>query len=194
MSRLDAVRSANLADDAPAILCCSASEDFSPFFGTDESDALQSSGVLEQVLNLMLLPAFADGPNPVLDKLREDFLEEELCVYVSVSDPTAAPVLFEDLDEEDFEEDGETVRADRYTSRLDPEMIAELDFDDTLDHPAMEVMDYFSGSYDHKRKYLDISAEINLTVGRLLQLSDADLSDWTIKVTTSLGMTEIEHP
>ena len=147
--------------------------------------------MLKKVLDLMLHPVLLEGSNPVIDKLREDYDEEEFTVYIPVGDPLATPLSMSDLDEDDFEEDGETVRSDRFSVRVDREMAAAIDFDDTWDHPSMLMMDTRSGSYDHKRKYLDLSAEINLTVGQILQLSDAELTGWTLKVTTALGLTEL---
>ena len=191
MSRLTALQDAALPADAPALLSCEATEDYSEFFGIDQSDAIAASGVLDQVMTLMLHPVLQASDNPVLDKLREEFDEEEFTVYSPVGTPDAEPVTMDDLDEDDFEEDGETVRADRYTARIDRAMVDELCCDEVWDHPAMEVMSTRAGSYDHKRKYLDVSAEVSLTVGQLLQLSDADLQGWTIKVTTALGMTEL---
>lgn len=191
MSRISSLQNASLPADALAVLSCECTEDYSEFFGIDQSDALHSSGLLDKVLELMLHPVLVAGGNPVVDKLREDYEEEEYTVYVPVSDPLAEPVTMDELDEEDFEEDGETVRSDRFTMRVDRELVAEIDFDDTWDHPSMSVMSTRSGSYDHKRKYLDISAEIRLTVGEVLQLSDADLQGWAVTVATALGMTEL---
>ena len=71
-------------------------------------------------------------------------------------------------------------------------MVAEMDFDDLWEHPAMTVIDTRNGSYDHKRKYLDITAEISLTVGQVLQLTEIDLLGWTVSVQTGLGMTTVE--
>ena len=191
MSRLTSLQNASLPMDALAILSCSATEDYSEFFGIDQHDAIEASGVLEKVLELMLLPALLDRDNPVVDKLREEYDEEEYTVYIPVDDPLAVPVTMDELDEEDFEDDGETVRADRFTMRVDRDLVGEMDFDDLWEHPAMTVMETRSGSYDHKRKYLDISAEVRLTVGQVLQLSESDLLDWTVKVTTALGLTEL---
>ena len=192
MSRLNALRQAGLPADARAVLSRSTTEDYSPFFGTEQSDAITASGMLATVLDLMLHPALLAGDNPVVDKLREDFDEEEFMAYVPVDAPDAEPLPLMELDEEDFEEDGETVRADLFTGRIDRAMVAEMDFDDLWEHPAMTVIDTRNGSYDHKRKYLDITAEISLTVGQVLQLTEIDLLGWTVSVQTGLGMTTVE--
>ncbi len=191
MSRILSLKNASLPEDAQAELSCECSEDFSEFFGIGESDAIEASGMLEKVLNLMLHPALLDGNNPVVEKLREDYEEEDFTAYTPVGDPLATPLSMSDLDEDDFEEDGETVRSDRFSARVDREMAVAIDFDDIWDHPSMLMINTRSGSYDHKRKYLDLSAEINLTVGQVLQLSDAELAGWTLKVTTALGLTEL---
>ena len=191
MSRILSLKNASLPEDAQAELSCECSEDFSEFFGIEETDAIYASGMLEKVLKLMLHPVLLEGGNPVIEKLREDYDEEEFMAYTPVGEPLATPRTMSDLDEDDFEEDGETVRSDRFSMRVDPEMAASIDFDEVWEHPSMLMMNTRSGSYDHKRKYLDVSAEIPLSVGQVLQLSEDDLLGWTVKVTTALGLTEI---